>query len=438
MRPERYSRSAIALHWAIALLLAMQLGLGWRMVGLHDQSSMFAAFQLHKSVGILILVLTLARVGIRLWRPRPAPVESGRATRALVGMVHGLLYLFMIGGPLTGWAVVSTARINIPTRLFGAVPLPHLPLGKAWHDLAEGLHSQLAILGAALILLHVAGALRHHLARSGSVDVVGRMIPVARRGAVGTGHIGLLAGIIAASGLMLAFATPWLALSNSGPPSTTNSIAQAPAPAAAVPAVAPPQPAAPVPINEAAADASDETAQAATQAEEPASWRVLPDGKLGFTAHMNGAAIEGRFDRWTADIQFDPDNLEQSRIAVRIDLASASTNDTQRDSMLQGPDFFGAAGGKATYQTTSIRRTGADKFTARGTLTMNGKSRPVPLAFTLRIDGHNATASGSAALDRTSFGIGAGDWAATDQIAAGVDVTFAFKAKKEDSGEPKK
>jgi len=169
---QRYSRLAIFLHWAIAALLAFQIAVGWALEDLGARG--FALFQWHKSIGISILLLTFARIAIRYWKPRPAPVEGGWQG-ALAKAVHAGLYLFMLGAPLTGWALVSTAKVKVPTLIFGIVPLPHLPLPMSTHELAEGGHGLIAWLGIALFALHVAGALRHHvLMRDG---LLWRMMP---------------------------------------------------------------------------------------------------------------------------------------------------------------------------------------------------------------------------------------------------------------------
>ena len=122
MTPYRYSRIAMALHWAIAALLAFQLGLGWRMVDLGSAAAMYAPFQLHKSIGILVLALSLVRVMVRFVRPRPAAAGSG-LTGLLASGVHAGLYAFMIGGPLTGWALVWVMSVQT-----GCAPGTHRPL----------------------------------------------------------------------------------------------------------------------------------------------------------------------------------------------------------------------------------------------------------------------------------------------------------------------
>lgn len=418
MTAARYARSAIALHWAIAILLLFQLGLGWHMTSMGRGAAMFAAFQFHKSIGILVLALTLLRIAVRIVAPRPRPVRTGLFTGLLAKLVHFGLYAFMLGAPLTGWAVVSTAKIAVPTRLFWSVPWPHLPIGRAWNALAASGHEMLAWIGVGLFLLHLAGAIRHHLGGAHE-NVIGRMIPAVSRGAAAGRAIPVALGL--AGFLALCFLAPWL-LYVAGPVSSAGTMPVASAAKAmAVPSAVPASPAAENAVEEEAAP--DEPAV-------PVRWTVLDGGTLGFTAAMNGSPINGHFAKWSADILFDPEALADSRITVRVPLLTADTGDADRDAMLKGPSFFGAAGEAANFSSTSISHVRDDRYRAAGTMRMNGMSHPVTLNFTLRIVGDRAKVAGAARLDRTSFAIGSGEWASTDQIAANVELNFDFSARR--------
>ncbi|HWV61412.1 MAG TPA: cytochrome b/b6 domain-containing protein, partial [Sphingopyxis sp.] len=182
MPAQRYSYTAITLHWLIALLLALQIALGWALEG-NNSPELFARYQLHKSIGITILLLSIARLAVRLFTPRPPASEGPAWTRALAGTVHWLFYLVMILGPLTGWLLVSTARVQVPTLLYGILPWPHLPVGRSWHEPAESIHGAMAWIAIGLFLLHIAGALRHQWLL-GKPELQ-RMIPFARGKAVG-------------------------------------------------------------------------------------------------------------------------------------------------------------------------------------------------------------------------------------------------------------
>ena len=413
MPTQRYSSAAITLHWLIALLLAFQIALGWALEG-NNGPELFARYQLHKSVGISILLLSLARLAVRLFAARP-PVSDGPAwTRTLAGIVHWLFYLVMILGPITGWLLVSTARVQVPTLLYGIIPLPHLPVGRGWHEPAETIHGAMAWLAIGLFLLHVAGALRHQWLL-GKPELQ-RMIPFVRGKAVGA-VIGALALIVGA------FAVGQMVYPDQERPAEQKTLASAtPAPAAQV--------APPLAVAE-----SNKTAQAAEDAtviaQPLAEWTVASGGRLGFTARWNNEAVDGRFDRWRAAIRFSPDDLAKSQIRVTVDLASADTGDGQRDDTLKGSDFFDTgAHPSAIFTARDIWHLGGDRYEARGSLDLRGVSKPATLRFTLSIDGDRARVAGTARIDRTAFGVGQGEWAATDAIAGAVDIAFSFTATR--------
>jgi cytochrome b561/polyisoprenoid-binding protein YceI len=405
--PARYSVAAIVLHWTLALLLAFQLGLGWRLEDLPKGVAQFTAFQLHKSVGILILLLSLARLVVRFTKPRPLPAADKPAAMLLAKAVHGLLYVAMIGGPLAGWVLASTGKVRLQTMLFGTVHWPNLPLGPAWNEPADAIHTALAWLLAGLIALHVAGALRHHWLRR---DYLGRMLP----GPVWAGGIAL-------AGLAAAFAASTLWPFAGG------------APAAPVAASAEPLPSAePSPSPSATPSPSPSSSESASPEPQVASkWVLQGGGRLTFQAAYSGAPVGGSFGKWDADIVFSPDDLAHSRIRVTVDLASVNTADSSRDEMLRSDSFFAAATHpRATFTATRFTAKGAGRYVANGTLSLHGQQRPLALNFELKIDGDKASASGSARLNRLAYGVGSGEWATTDPIADGVTINFRLKARR--------
>lgn len=413
--PTRYSAAAIALHWILALLLLFQVGLGGGLEHLPKGFAQFAGYQFHKSVGILILLLSLVRLGVRLVKARPAPVPDGKPQMFLASAVHVLLYAIMLGGPITGWVIVSTAKVKLQTMLFGVVPWPDLPVGQALHEPAEFMHGLLGPMTLGLVLLHVAGALYHHFKRE---DVIGRMLPaaIASRTAIGiAAAVAIVAGFLALSGGRgLVFAAPAAA------PSAQASSAEViddPLPAASA--------------SEVAVEPSQGASEAAAMA-KAAPWKLEKGGRLGFSAEYSGEAIKGSFGRWDAKIVFDPEDLAGSSIRATIDLASVESGDSQRDDMLRSDSFFGVGSNpSAQYVSTSIRETGAGRYVANGTLTLHGQRKPMTLRFSLKIDGDKATANGSATLQRLSFGVGEAEWSATDQLKDVVGVDFSFRATRQ-------
>src|SRR6202008_3571075 len=123
----RYTTVAIVLHWAIAVLIAANLYLGWRM-GFLKGLAQFNLFPLNKSLGGPILLLSVLRLVWRLVSPPPElPASLQPWERAASSAVHWAFYVIMIGMPLSGWIVVSTSPLNIPTLLYHLVPWPHFP-----------------------------------------------------------------------------------------------------------------------------------------------------------------------------------------------------------------------------------------------------------------------------------------------------------------------
>lgn len=414
MAPARYSLGAIVLHWLIAAALAFQIVFAESLEGPRGPD-LFARFQLHKSVGIAILLLSVLRVGWRMVAPRPAAVPGPRWAMTLSSLVHLGFYVVMIGAPLTGWILVSTSSIKVDTLLFGSVPWPHLPVPQWLHDPSEELHEILPKIGIALLALHVLGALRHQYLLG--TPILARMLPGGRGKAAGA--------VLTAAAIMLA----GVALGKIADPRGAK--ASPVAPAQPAPAAGPLKAVAAEPVATPEPEATQETEE--DEAKAPRKWSIAPGGKLGFTAQWNGEPVNGSFGKWSGTILFAPEALEASKVDISIDLTSVDTGDSQRDGTLTDSDFFDTGRfAKASYRASSFKALGGDRYRADGTLTLRGVSKPVPLAFTLTITGDKARARGSARIDRTSFGVGQGDYAGTTEIAGPVAISFDFAATAKD------
>ena len=178
-----YDPVAIGLHWISALAIFLMLGMGWVMTDLPPGSALqFSLFQDHKSVGMTVLLVTVLRVLWRLSHPAPAlPNSMMPWEQRMAHLGHWGLYAMILGMPLIGWGVVSTSPFNIPTVLYGIVPLPHLAFLAEMADKAtvnkvlKQAHDLGAVVLALLILGHVAAALRHQfILRDG---ILRRMLP---------------------------------------------------------------------------------------------------------------------------------------------------------------------------------------------------------------------------------------------------------------------
>jgi polyisoprenoid-binding protein YceI len=161
-------------------------------------------------------------------------------------------------------------------------------------------------------------------------------------------------------------------------------------------------------------------------------WSLQPrDSTLTFTAVQAGAKFESRFDKFTADIRFDPQDLASGRFDVRIDLNSVDTGDSERDDTLKGPDLFNVQKWPtARYVTESFTSKGNGKYVANGKLTLRDVTREVPIEFTFEPRDPQAWLKGTATLRRLDFGVGQGEWRDTQNVGNEVQVRFALLLKK--------
>lgn len=153
-----------------------------------------------------------------------------------------------------------------------------------------------------------------------------------------------------------------------------------------------------------------------------AEYTAQPGSTLGFSATYQGEAFEGRFADFTPAIRFDPADLAGSRFEVRIELASASTDNDERDELLLGEGFFDSGTvAQAVYLAESFRALGGGRYVAEGVLTLRGICRPVPLTFTWTA-GAGPVLEGEAKLSRLAFRVGEGEWADTELLPDEVTV----------------
>ena len=149
-----------------------------------------------------------------------------------------------------------------------------------------------------------------------------------------------------------------------------------------------------------------------------AHWTVdRAKSHLGFTVKWSGEPFVGTFKSWTADIDFDPNDLAHSHVVATIDLSSESSDTPDNDSGLKGPEGFSVAQfPTARFETTGFTHQGGESYVATGTLSLHGVSRKITLPFALRIKGNSAHVAGRAQVLRTDFGLGQGEWAAPTPI----------------------
>ena len=157
---SRYTTPAIALHWLLAVAIVGSFSFGLYMADLPFSPQRVKLYNWHKWAGICILTLSAARLLWRLTHRPPADVPMPRWQQRTAHATHAAFYVLFFAVPLVGWAYSSAA--GFPVVVFGVLPLPDfVPVDKALADAIKPFHKYLALTLAALVLAHVAGALKH-------------------------------------------------------------------------------------------------------------------------------------------------------------------------------------------------------------------------------------------------------------------------------------
>ena len=172
----RYNNVAIALHWITAVIVVAQLYVGFTFHDMERGPARTEWFTWHKTLGATILLLALIRLAWRLANPPPPfPPQLPRWERYAAVWNHRIFYAGLILIPLTGLATVSSGREGT-TELLGGLPLPLIPgLPRSAGDPLGSIHVTLVYLTIALVVIHVAAALKHQFVDKSRV--AGRMPP---------------------------------------------------------------------------------------------------------------------------------------------------------------------------------------------------------------------------------------------------------------------
>lgn len=391
-----YGSVSRVLHWLTALLILTAIALG-----LNAQSLPFdtgealarkaAVFSLHKTVGVAVFIVAVARILWALTQTHPAPVNPGRRLEtAAAAFVHWSLYVALVAVPLSGWIEHAATEGFAPILWPLGQGLPFVPASETVAHTAAQVHVVFTKLLFASLFLHVAGAVKHALIdRDGVLSrmVTGAPAPANPRpahsrwpavAAVALWAVGLAAVLVQS---------------------------QSHTPAIAAPAVVPP------PAGAVAAG----------------NWQVA-QGDLTFSVRQMGAQVQGRIASWQAEIAFDDKVTDgpAGQVGVTMDMASLTLASVTQQA--QGPEFLDVPAHPTARFAGPIRRT-ADGWVVDGTLTLHGVDVPVTLPFTLAIEGDTATMQGGTTLERLAYGIGP-KYPDGSTVGLTIDVSVALTATR--------
>ena len=153
---------------------------------------------------------------------------------------------------------------------------------------------------------------------------------------------------------------------------------------------------------------------------------VVPAGsEIAFTSKQMGVPVDGKFNRFSAQIAFDPKKPETGRVAFSVDLTSVNMGAPESEAELAKPGWFDSKRvPAATFQSSAIKAAGPGRFEVTGKLAIKGNVRDVVVPVTLAPSGATTTASGTFTIKRLAFKIGDGDWGDTSLVADEVQVRF--------------
>ncbi|MEX0364609.1 MAG: cytochrome b/b6 domain-containing protein [Ruegeria sp.] len=397
---DRYGSLTKTFHWLTALLIItlMPLGLVANNMAYELRAATAPAdelvartawlFSLHKTLGVAVFFVAVLRILWALSQPKPGLLHPDRKMETLAAeTVHWLLYGSLVVVPLSGWIHHAAASGFAPIWWPFGQNLPLVPKSEAVAGAMAGAHWVLTkVLGVALVL-HIAGALKHHVIDR---DATLRRMWFGRTDVPATDHKHRHAAPVTAALALLALALPG---------------------GAALGVYAP----------------HGGVVTAAALEEVHSDWTVQ-DGTIGITGAQLGSEVDGQFADWTAAISFDEtiDNGIAGTVEVTVSIGSLSLGSVSDQAM--GPDFFNAQEfPTATYTADIVPIT--DGYEAQGTLTIKGQSMPITLPFGLSIDGDTASMTGGLTLDRRSFNIGE-TMADESSLAFAVDVNVNLTATR--------
>jgi len=348
--------------------------LGWTMVDLSLSPDKLKFYSWHKWIGCSVFVLTIARLLWRLTHPLPPLPDD---VPLFARYLAGAMHAALYVALLAMPLIgwIRSSAEGISVVIFGVLPLPNVvEKDKVLAETLEIVHWAGSWVLLALISGHVLAALGHHLIRRDAV--LTNMLPRCR-----------WCSIVAAVGVTL-LVTIFATTAKAGP-----------------------------------AD----------------PWQIAyNDSEINFSGKQLGVTMSGHFPQWQAEIVFDPDNINATRVRIEIDIASISTGFPEADELMVRNTWLAVAKfPKAIFEATQLQHINANRYEMQGQLKIRDQIHPVNIPLTLQMivspsnpDKLLGKVSGEIIIGRLDFGIGRGVWADTDTIDNEVRIFFTLQGER--------
>lgn len=153
----------------------------------------------------------------------------------------------------------------------------------------------------------------------------------------------------------------------------------------------------------------------------------LPQSSIIFISKQMNVPTEGKFNKFNAQLQFDPDKPETAQAQLEIDLNSIDTGSPEANEEVKSKGWFHVKNfPNAKFISTSVKKLENNRYEVLGNMSIKGKTNPMTISFDFKPQNQNATFEGNFVLKRSQFGIGEGIWSDTSVVADEVQVRFKF------------
>ena len=169
----------------------------------------------------------------------------------------------------------------------------------------------------------------------------------------------------------------------------------------------------------------------ALQAQAAPYQSIVPaKSSVTFSYKQMGVAMDGRFKKFAAQVNFDPTKAEQAKASFEVDLTSVDTGSGEADQEVVTKSWFNtAAFPKAQFVTKQIKQTAPNQYEVQGTLSIKGLTRDVKFPMKHTAQGKDGLLTGSFTMKRADYTIGEGMWAKFDVVANDIQVNFSITAQ---------
>lgn len=176
------------------------------------------------------------------------------------------------------------------------------------------------------------------------------------------------------------------------------------------------------------------------QAQDAQMWMLdKSHSSVNFSINHFFSEVKGNFTDFEGSFHFDPNNVKGSQLAFMVNVKSVNTDDSKRDNHLQSPDFFNASEfPEIKFESTKIKKVGDKQYEATGKLSIKDVTKTIKIPFNITGQMEHPMMKGTIILgvvidttiDRTDYGVGTGDWAATMIVGDEVKIHIPMELNR--------